>query len=208
MKTNQKLQYSWNILKIAIVMLMLSPQVIMAQTAYKLTSSKENAIKVLGKSNVHDWTMTAKDLESTGTFKFNSRDELVELTALKFTVVAKSLKSDKTSMDNRTYKSMKADAFPKINYQLTFATVTMIQANKYVIQTTGILTIAGKTQSIGMKVMALVNNDGSISCHGTEKLMLTDYGIEPPSFMLGAMTVGNDLTIQFNLSYGKTSLTK
>ncbi|WP_316766434.1 YceI family protein [Pedobacter frigiditerrae] len=208
MKTNQKLQYGWNILKIAIVMFMLSPQVIMAQTAYKLTSSKDNAIKVLGKSNVHDWTMTAKDLESTGTFKFNSRDELVDLTALKFTVLAKSLKSDKTSMDNRTYKSIKADAFPKISYQLTFATVTMIQANKYAIQTTGTLTIAGKTQSIGMKVMALVNADGSITCHGTEKLMLTDYGIEPPSFMLGAMKVGNDLIIQFNLSYGKTSLAK
>ena len=111
-------------------------------------------------------------------------------------------------MDSRTYKSIKESEFPKISYQLTFATVTMIQANKYAIQTTGTLTIAGKTQSIAMKVMALVNADRSISCHGTEKLMLTDYGIEPPSFMLGAMKVGNDLTIQFNLSYGKTSLAK
>lgn len=208
MKTIQKFQHGWNILKITILMFMLSPQVIMAQTTYKLTSSKDNTIKVLGQSNVHDWTMTAKDLESSGTFKFNSRDELVDLTALKFTVVAKSLKSGKTSMDNRTYKSIKADAFPKISYQLTFATVTMVQANKYAIQTTGVLTIAGKAQSIGMKVMAMVNTDGSISCHGTEKLMLTDYGIEPPSFMLGAMKVGNDLIIQFNLNYVKASLAK
>lgn len=208
MKTNQKLQYSWNILKIAIVLFMLSPQVIMAQTAYKLTSSKDNNIKVLGTSNVHDWTMTAKDLESTGVFKFNSKDELIDLTSLKFTVVANSLKSGKSSMDSRTYKSIKADEFPKISYQLTFATVTMVQANKYSIQTTGILTIAGKTQTIAMKVMALVNADRSINCHGTEKLMLTDYGIEPPSFMLGAMKVGNDLTIQFDLSYGKTALAK
>jgi len=196
------------ILKASMLLLVLSPVITLAQTRYELAAAKNNNIKVSGTSNVHDWTMTAKDVESTGTFKFNSRDELIDLTALKFAVAAKSLKSGKSSMDGRTYKSIKADEFPKISYQLTFATVTMIQANKYAIQATGTLTIAGKTQSIAMKVMALVNADRSISCHGTEKLMLTDYGIEPPSFMLGAMKVGNDLIIQFDLTYNKSALAK
>jgi polyisoprenoid-binding protein YceI len=195
-------------IKIAILFILLSPLGAIAQTAYKLASGKNNTIKVLGTSNVHDWTMTAKDIESTGTFKFNSKDELVAVNSLKFIVVAKSLKSEKSSMDTRTYKSIKADDFPKISYQLTNAEVTMIQANKYAIQTTGTLTIAGKTQSIAMKVTALVNADRSMSFHGTEKLMLTDYGIQPPSFMLGAMKVGNDLTITFDLNYNKTAIAK
>lgn len=203
MRTDQKIQYAWNILKIAIVMFMLSPQVIMAQSAYKLAPGKVNTIKVLGTSNVHDWTMTAKDIESSGLFKFNNSNELIDVTSLKFVVVAKSLKSEKASMDGRTYKTINADEFPKITYQLTSATVTMVQANKYSIQTSGTLTIAGKTQKIAMKVMALVNADHSISCHGTEKLLLTDYGIKPPSFMLGAMKVGNDLVIEFDLTYIK-----
>ena len=203
MKTPQKIQFGWNVLKIALLMFMLSPQVIMAQTPYQLAAAKSNTIKVEGTSNVHDWTMTAKDVESSGTFKFNTRNELTDISSLKFSVVAKSLKSEKTSMDGRTYKSMKADQFPKVTYQLTTATVIMIQDNKYTIQTTGLLTIAGKTQTISMKVMALVNADRSISCHGTQKLMLTDYGIEPPSFMLGAMKVGNDLQIRFDLTYTK-----
>ena len=106
-------------------------------------------------------------------------------------------------MDGRTYKCIKADEFPKISYKLTSADVTMVQASKYSIQTKGVLTIAGKAQSISMKVIAFVNADQSISCNGTEKLMLTDYGIEPPSFMLGAMKVGNDLVIKFDLNYTK-----
>lgn len=203
MKTPQKIQFSWNFLKISLVMCMLLPQVIMAQTPYKLAADKNHNIKVLGTSNVHDWTMTAKDVESSGIFNFNTRNELTDISSLKFSVVAKSLKSEKTSMDGRTYKSMKADQFPKVTYQLTTATVTMVQDNKYAIQTTGLLSIAGKTQTISMKVMALVNADRSISCHGTQKLMLTDYGIEPPSFMLGAMKVGNDLQIRFELTYTK-----
>lgn len=202
MKTVNKSQ---KIIKIGILLLLLSPLATWAQTAYKLSSGKDNVLKVLGTSNVHDWIMTANNIESTGMFKFNSRNEMVDLTALKFTVVAKSLTSGKSSMDGRTYKSIKESEYPKITYQLTFATVTMVQANKYAIQTTGTLTIAGKTQTIAMKVMALVNADHSISCHGTEKLMLTDYGIAPPSFMLGAMKVGNDLTIQFELTYNRSA---
>ena len=203
MRTNQIIHYGWIISKVSIVLFMLSPMMLMAQSSYKLATAKDNSIKVLGKSNVHDWTMVAKGLESSGTFKFNGNNELVDLTSLKFSVLAKSLKSEKTSMDERTYKAMKADQFPKVTYQLTFATVTMVQANKYSIQTSGNLTIAGKTQVIAMKVMALVNADGSITCHGQENLLLTDYGIQPPSFMLGAMKVGNNLSIQFYLTYTK-----
>ncbi len=208
MNTQMNFQYIWNSFKIVSLLILLSPQVIMAQSVYKLSSNKSATITVNGKSNVHDWEMTSTGIESQGTFKFNSRDELIGLSAFNFSVVAKSLKSGKSSMDSRTYKSINADQFPKISYKLTFAEVTMVQANKYAIQTTGILTIAGKTQSISMKVMAFVNADQTISCHGTEKLMLTDYGIEPPSFMLGAMKVGNDLVIKFDLNYTKAILAK
>ncbi len=208
MKTNRKRQYSWLVLKASILFVVLSPMATMAQTRYELGPGNGNTITVAGTSNVHDWTMTAKEVESNGTFKFNSRNELTDVTALSFTVVAKSLKSEKSSMDSRTYTSIKANQFPKINYQQTSATVTMVQANKYSILTSGTLTIAGKSQPISMKTSALVNADGSISCHGTEKLKLTDYGIEPPSFMLGAMKVGNDLVIQFNLSYNKLTTAK
>ncbi len=184
----------------AIVLLLTSP-VLLAQSAYHLASGKDNNIKVLGKSNVHDWTMTSTTAESQGTFKFNSKNELTDLTTLKFSVLAKSLKSGKSSMDGRTYKSLKADQFATISYQLSSATVTMVQANKYQILTKGVLTIAGKSQPIEMKVSALVNADRSISCHGSKPLLLTDYGIEPPSFMLGAMKVGNALTVEFVLDY-------
>ncbi|MGF1925980.1 MAG: YceI family protein, partial [Bacteroidia bacterium] len=168
-----------------------------------VTPNKNAKVTVVGKSNVHDWEMNSAGIESQGTFKFNGKNELVGLSAFNFSVAAKSLKSGKSSMDERTYKSIKASEFPKISYRLTSAEVTLIQANKYSIQTTGALTIAGKTQTISMKVMAVVNSDQSITCQGSEKLLLTDYGISPPSFMLGAMKVGNDLIIKFDLNYNK-----
>ncbi len=150
--------------------------------------------------------MTTTTMESEGHFKFGEGNQLRELTAFSFSLNAKSLKSDHESMDNRTYKTIKADKYPKIVYKLNSAAITEVQKNKYLVKTTGSLTIAGVTQTISMNVTAVVSDENTISCTGSEKLKLTDYKIDPPSFMLGAMKVTNDLTIQFNLLYKSTQL--
>ena len=37
----------------------------------------------------------------------------------------------------------------------------------------------------------------------SKKIKLTDYKIDPPSYLLGAMKVANELTIQYNLTFKK-----
>jgi polyisoprenoid-binding protein YceI len=106
-------------------------------------------------------------------------------------------------MDNRTYKTIKADQYPSITYKLTSATVSAISPKSYLVKAKGELTIAGVTQPINVSVNATLNADNTITCTGTENIKLTDYGIKPPSFMLGAMKVYNDLAIQFTLIYKK-----
>ncbi len=175
-----------------------------AQTSYRLAVNPNVTIKVLGSSNVHDWTMTSTAMESKG--EFNLADH--HLQSFSFSLAVTSLKSDHASMDDRTYKSVNAKKFPDISYKLASAVVTG-DKSKYVIETKGNLTIAGVTQPISMEVTAVINADKTITCTGSKKIQLTDYGIKPPTFMLGAMKVYNDLTIQFNLVYkNQTLLTK
>ena len=176
------------------------PAVVRAQVNYRLTAGKDVYIKVLGSSNVHDWTMASPKIESQGEFKVEG-DVLRALSSFTLSLDAKSLKSEHELMDSRTYKAIKADQFPKITFKLNTATITQVQKGKYAIKTTGDLTIAGATQNITMLVTAVVNADNTVTCTGTENLKLTDYKIDPPSFMLGAMKVKNELTIQFNLVY-------
>ncbi len=198
----------WTAIRIAVLSIVLSPIGAMAQTVYKLAPANDVFVKVYGTSNVHDWIMTSTGIESQGVFKFNSKDELISLSGFSFTVQAKSLKSGKSSMDERTYKSILANEFPKIVYQLKTAVVSPLAPNKFQLQTTGNLTIAGNTQLISMNVVATINADQSMTCTGSEKLKLTDFKINPPSFMLGAMKVGNDLTIKFDLNYNKSASAK
>lgn len=173
-----------------------------AQVTYKLNGSKDNLVKVSGKSNVHDWTMTAENPVCEAAF---ATEENVpkSLNSLSFSVNAKSLKSESTSMNNRTYKAIKADAYPQITFKLREATVTPLQKNKFSVNATGTLTIAGVSKVITLQVNGEVKSDNTIVCSGQEKIKLTDYGIQPPSFMLGAMKVGNDLSIAFTLHFKK-----
>lgn len=176
-----------------------------AQVSYKLNSSKDNLVKISGKSNVHDWTMNAENPVCEASFAaFIAEDNVPKsLTSLNFSVNAKSLKSESTSMNNRTYKAIKADAYPQITFKLREATVTPQQKNKFTVNATGTLTIAGVSKVISLQVNGEVKSDNTIVCSGQEKIRLTDYGIQPPSFMLGAMKVGNDLSIAFTLHLKK-----
>lgn len=185
---------------IALTIFFALPQNLKAQTNYKALPGKDVAIKVLGTSNIHDWTMTATGIESQGQFKFDA-GQLEALTSFSLVAEAKSLKSESTSMDGRCYKTIKADQYPRITFKLGSATVTGVQKNKYTIKASGELTISGTSQPAVLTVTAVVNPDNSITCSGAQKIKLTDYKIEPPTFLLGAMKVYNDLTIQYNITY-------
>lgn len=203
MKTHYLLQFLYCTALITVV----SVTGLRAQDLYKLSGSKENSIKVLGTSNVHDWTMEAQNPTAEALFSTLAGDEDIpkSLNSLSFSVGAKSLKSDRTSMDNRTYKTIKADTYPKITFKLVSSVITPVRKNVFLIKATGTLTIAGTSKTILMQVNGSMNGDNSITCSGQQKIKLTDFNIQPPSFMMGAMKVGDDLTIQYGLTFKKAT---
>lgn len=109
-------------------------------------------------------------------------------------------------MNDRTYKALNADKYPEVTFRLRSADVTATQKDKYLIKATGDLTISGASQTVVLNVTATVNADNTITCSGTQKIKLTDFKITPPSFLLGAMKVANDLTIQYNMTYKNDQL--
>jgi polyisoprenoid-binding protein YceI len=106
-------------------------------------------------------------------------------------------------MDNNTYKALNVDKNPNITYVLSSATVTPVDGNTYTIKTTGKLTIAGSTRETDVVATGKMNADKSISVTGSKKFKMTDYGIKPPTAMLGTIKTGDDITISYNLKFVK-----
>jgi hypothetical protein len=156
-------------------------------------------IKVSGSSNLHDWTMEAKNGSIEANLNLASNvSYLAGIQSLSFNLPVKNLKSTEGStMDNRAYDALKADKNPNINFKLLTAASTNSDANKSQFKVTGELTIAGVTNQISMTANSTKNADGTVIITGQQKIKLTQFGIKPPSFMFGALKVTDDITIDY-----------
>lgn len=47
----------------------------------------------------------------------------------------------------------------------------------------------------------VVQKNSTITCKGTYTLKMTDYNVEPSSFMIGIMKTGDDITLDFAVTY-------
>jgi polyisoprenoid-binding protein YceI len=173
-----------------------------AQAVYRLSDAKDINMKLSGTSTLHNWTMTAQNFKSEAQFVVKA-GQLNSLKSLTFLMAVADLKSGESGLDKNAYKALKADNFKSISYKLTSATVLPGKGNKFEIKTEGSLTIAGVTKEVIVYVYAIVNANETITCTGSEKLNMTDFGIKPPKFMFGAMKTGDAITLDFTFIYKK-----
>jgi polyisoprenoid-binding protein YceI len=179
-----------------------------SQSVYKITDSKDIDMKLSGTSTLHNWAMNAQTFtgEAQFGFKSGSGDELTSLKSLSFNLNVTDLKSGEKGLDKNAYKALKTDQYKDILYKLGSATVMPAKDGKYLIKTKGKLSIAGVTKDVAMDVYAVINKDGSITCKGSDKLLMTDYQVKPPKFMLGAMKTGDAITLDYTLIYKKEQI--
>jgi len=158
-------------------------------------------VKVLGTSNVHDWSMEDKDVTCTAKFTYAAGKTSMPngLNGFGFTFPVHSLKSGKSGMDSKAYDAMKAKTSGNIVFAASSSTVTPGSGGQFSVKSNGSLTIAGVTKPVVLTAACVVKADGSISCTGTNKLLMSDYQIKPPTYMLGALKTGNALTIDFTM---------
>ena len=187
------------------IFLMAFSVVPMAGVSNRAAGAANADVKVLGTSNVHDWSMEDQDVTCTAKFTYAAGKASMPdgLNGFGFTFPVHSLKSGKSGMDSKAYDALKAKTGGNIVFAATSSTVTPGSGSQFNVKSNGSLTIAGVTKPVVLTAACAVKADGSISCTGTDKLLMSDYQIKPPTYMLGALKTGNALTIDFTLTVKK-----
>jgi len=182
------------------LVMVLSANPIAAQT-FNLNNGASN-LKVEGTSNIHDWELSAKELQ--GSMKVQMEEgQLVQLDQLQFAVVAESLKSGKGGMDKNTYKALDTDKHKRITYELTNVKNLDCTSNSSCkITTSGYLTIAGTKKPVDLTFDAKVTGN-QITLSGSKKIKMTDFKVDPPTAMFGTITTGDEVNIKFEAAYSK-----
>ena len=178
------------------LLLLLLTQLGIGQTTY---TSNSIDLTVSGTSTLHDWDMKSLKANCTATFTQNSAGHITGLTALSFSTPANALKSEHSSMDNNAYKALKSDKNPAITYTMTSAVITPGEAGTVSVKCAGKLTIAGTTRDQELVAVVKPNADNTLAVSGSRAISMKDFNMQPPTFMLGTIKTGNDVTLKFNL---------
>ncbi|WP_291146375.1 YceI family protein [Flavobacterium sp. UBA7680] len=163
-----------------------------AQRKYTLTKS---TFEVAGTSNIHDWVM--KSTEGTGGAYLTITDsKITDIKNLTITLLAESIKSSKTSMDDVAYESLDIKTHKNIRYVLKSAD----KVNETMWVLTGTYTIAGVSKDFKTQVKVTTYDNGNFVLQGSNKMTFTDFEMTPPSAALGVVKAGKELTVFFNIT--------
>ncbi len=106
-------------------------------------------------------------------------------------------------MDKNAYKALKTDKNPNISFTAASAIVTAANATDFTVKAIGKLNIAGAPVDAEIIATGKINADKSITVTGAKKISMKEFGMTPPSFMMGTIKTGNDVTLKFDLKLTK-----
>jgi len=155
----------------------------------RLAGAADADVKVLGTSNLHDWSMEDKDVACSARFTYAAGKTVpTSLSAFTFT---------------KAYDALKAKTGGNITFIATASAITPGTGAAFQVKSDGNLTIAGVTKAVVLSAACVVKTDGTVSCTGSSTLLMSDYQIKPPTYMLGALKTGDKLTIDFTMMVKK-----
>jgi polyisoprenoid-binding protein YceI len=157
-----------------------------------LNLGKESRLWIDGTSTVRSFKCSATKVNVTALGEPTAQPaEIVKSASL--TVPVAQLDCGNGTMNGHMRKALKAEQFTEISW-----TMSSYEVQGSNVTIAGKLTIAGKENPIELKGTGTVEN-GVIRFKGSKQFKMTEYGVKPPTLMLGTMKVGDAVTVSFDL---------
>lgn len=168
-----------------------------------LALQESSVISLDGTSSLHSWTMTAEEGLSKGEAQFVlDGSTITGLESLQISLPAESLKSGKPPLDANAYKALNTTEHPSIDFVMNKLGSVAPEGEGFKMDVEGDLTIAGNTQQVTLPATCQVEGS-TVSCSGSIPLLMTQFGITPPSVMLGTIKSGDEIVISYEAVFAK-----
>jgi hypothetical protein len=158
-------------------------------------------VTIAGTSNIHNysaWTDTVRVTRVKLAAPMAPAafwDDIVKpgvLESFDVSIPAATLTSPKAGLDKNMHKALKVDTHPDITFRLA----RLERGASGALMAVGTLCIAGVEREV---VLALKTErrDATLVVKGELPLLMTDYGIKPPTAMLGMLKTDPKVTVTF-----------
>ena len=189
--------------KAARAALYLAPLGLMALTSFsQLRLQTASRLWVEGTSNVRGFSCTAKGIDAEIPAQAGAVSALIAgekaVDGVVVRIPAGQIDCGNGTMNDHMYKAIKAKANPTIELRVT--SYEMKRGGDGITGTLdGTLTIGGTTRQVTIPAIGKSTEAGTLQVTGTYPVKMTEYGLKPPTLMLGTMKVDELVRVNFNL---------
>lgn len=130
-----------------------------------------------------------------------STTDLAQLTAVsraQVSVPVASLDCRNETMNGHMRKALKAETSPVIAFRASSVEVTPTGADAGTARLVGTLSMGGTERPVTIDA-TVARVDGQLRVRGTRALLMTEWGLRPPSLMMGTMRVNPNVTVGFDV---------
>lgn len=156
----------------------------------------ESQLSFQGTSNVHSYSVRATTLQSNILFASGKK----AIKTFELIIPVDQLTSGKANLDKKMYRALKGDQSPQIVFKLQKYGPCSQNATppSTHVCAEGELSLAGITRPITLEANLEWSQDRLV-IEGSKEILMTDFGIDPPTAMLGMLTTHPQVDVQFLL---------
>lgn len=169
----------------------------------------ESRLWIEGSSNVNQFECQAEEYAGEATLPETENDNIStpvtttnELLSIKIDIQVDSIECGKRKMNQDLQKALKAEQYPEITFLFQEANVLKEpdQAeDSFQLEVNGLLTVAGTTKEISFITEAYYTGQNRVRARGGTTINMTDYGVTPPTALMGLIRANEELTVNFDL---------
>ena len=172
-----------------------------------LTPSPESRVRLEGDSTLHPfWSEVSSftavltvDAAGATAAAVSAAVSASKPVTLSVTIPVANLKSEHAGLDKNLRKALSVDKNPAIVYTLESYEV-LAGKDGLMLAARGSLSIAGKTRPEVLKASATIV-DGGFVVDGEQSLLMTDFGVKPPTMMLGTVKTADKIVVKYHLVF-------
>ena len=186
------------------IALSLAPQTGTAQPSAAPLRIAGARVSIAGTSNIHAYTASTTAVRVTRATLAAAAagpsfwEDVVKpggLEAFDIAIAAATLASPKEGLDKNMHKALKVQEHPDITFRL----VRVEPGPAGALKSLGVLTIAGVAREVALDLKTQRTEAGLI-VKGAVPILMTDYGIKPPTAMMGMLKTDPKVTVSFEVT--------
>ena len=180
--------------RIAILSLLLVGVLLPARAQHRLAVHPESQLWIEGRSTLDGFTCRSEAVEGSGVLEAGPRAEV--------RVRVATFDCGRRQMNRDMHQALKAAVHPEIRFDLLDAEAMALPEraeDAYRFRVAGWLTVAGTTRYVETTAHGQRLADGRYRVWGSQPLLMSDFGIAPPTGLLGLVRAHDRIRVRFDL---------